>query len=266
MMNTNNKEPISPKVYDWDRSAKDYVSYRPGQPDSYYDFLANYNLGVAGQRIIDLGTGPGLLACAFAQRGGHVTGIDSSKGQIEQARLLAKKLQVDAVFHTCSAEEMPDLAEPVDMVVANMCWDFFDQRRVLDRLATQIIANGSLVISSLRWLDSDPIVERTEILLGEIGIKERIRKPDDVNDILACRIDDLRFKLYAYNRFIEPVRFNLDSWVGRQMTSKRWLSNIPESEDEKCGEYLRSRLLNLGDGEFDIEHQVYIQIYCFTPN
>jgi SAM-dependent methyltransferase len=42
-------------------------------------------IGVVGQRILDLGTGTGTLACGFAERGCDVVGLDPSPEMLAQA-------------------------------------------------------------------------------------------------------------------------------------------------------------------------------------
>ena len=72
---------------DWGRTSIDYAAHRPGPPARLYDLLAALGIGLAGQRVLDLGTGTGLLACEFARRGCSVTGTDISPGQIDAARV-----------------------------------------------------------------------------------------------------------------------------------------------------------------------------------
>ncbi len=61
---------------------------------------------VAGQRILDVGCGGGILAEALAAKGARVTGIDMGEAPLEVARLhlLESGLQVD--YRKCTAEEL----------------------------------------------------------------------------------------------------------------------------------------------------------------
>ena len=63
---------------DWGRTSQDYDHYRPGPPDSFYRKLLALDIGLPDQRILDIGTGTGLLARRFAAQGAHVAGIDVS--------------------------------------------------------------------------------------------------------------------------------------------------------------------------------------------
>ena len=62
---------------DFGLTSTDYARHRAGFPDSLFERLRALDLGLAEQRVVDLGTGTGSLARGFAQRGCKVIGIDS---------------------------------------------------------------------------------------------------------------------------------------------------------------------------------------------
>lgn len=49
------------KEFDWGRTSRDYAKYRDIYPDIFYEKIVNRNLCVRGQKILDLGTGTGVL-------------------------------------------------------------------------------------------------------------------------------------------------------------------------------------------------------------
>lgn len=66
-------------------------------------------------RVLDVGTGPGLVAHAAAQRGAEVIGIDFSETMISEARRLYPKLD----FRTQSADSLPFVDSEFDVVLGN---------------------------------------------------------------------------------------------------------------------------------------------------
>ncbi len=67
---------------DFGLTASDYAKHRAGFPDSLFERLRAFGIGIAGQDVVDLGTGTGALARGFARRGCRVTGIDPSESML----------------------------------------------------------------------------------------------------------------------------------------------------------------------------------------
>lgn len=68
-----------------------------------------------GERILDVGTGPGLVAAAAAKRGGEAIGIDFSEQMLAEAR----RLHPDIEFRKANAESLPFDDGEFDSVVGN---------------------------------------------------------------------------------------------------------------------------------------------------
>lgn len=84
---------------DFGKTAHDYGRYRAGFPDELFTRLAAFGIGVAGQRLLDLGTGAGTLGRGFARRGCVVTGLDPSEPLLEQAKQLDREAGVSTYTH-----------------------------------------------------------------------------------------------------------------------------------------------------------------------
>jgi SAM-dependent methyltransferase len=151
---------------DFGRTAKDYGRHRAGFPPDFFARVATWGVGVAGQRLLDLGTGTGTLARGFAQRGCRVTGLDPSASMLEQARELAAEegLGVEYVHASAEATGLPDAS--FDVVTAGQCWHWF-KRDVAAKEAMRVLRpNGVLVIGHFDWIPlPGSIVEATEALI-----------------------------------------------------------------------------------------------------
>jgi len=76
---------------DWGKASADYARYRSGPPPSLYRALQALDIGLAGQRVLDQGTGTGVFGRQLAKQGCSVVGTDPSSEQIRFARELAAK-------------------------------------------------------------------------------------------------------------------------------------------------------------------------------
>ena len=79
------------KAFDWGRTSKEYARYRDIYPEEFYRKIVDRDLCVKGQRVLDLGTGTGVLVRNLYSYGADWTGIDISPEQIEQARITGKQ-------------------------------------------------------------------------------------------------------------------------------------------------------------------------------
>ncbi|MBU3876706.1 hypothetical protein HGO97_012910 [Faecalicatena sp. AGMB00832] len=58
-MEIKNSSIDSGKAFDWGKTSADYAKYRDIYPDVFYKKILDRNLCIAGQNVLDLGTGTG---------------------------------------------------------------------------------------------------------------------------------------------------------------------------------------------------------------
>ena len=78
------------RSFDWGRTSADYARYRDIYPEEFYQKLLHMDIGTKGQKILDIGTGTGVLPRNLYRYGAAFTGIDISENQIAQAVMLAE--------------------------------------------------------------------------------------------------------------------------------------------------------------------------------
>jgi trans-aconitate methyltransferase len=95
-----------------------------------------------GERILDLGCGPGQLTAKIAEAGAHVVGIDSSPDMIGQARQNYPQLQfqlADAVRFT--------FPEPVDAVFSNAVLHWIQDAEAVVRNVASVLRPGGRFVA-----------------------------------------------------------------------------------------------------------------------
>lgn len=143
------------RTFEWGKTSDDYAKYRDIYPPVLYERLAALGIGIPGQRVLDLGTGTGVLPRNMYSYGARFTGVDIVEQQIEAARRLAAAKGMDIDFRVETVEEMRFPADSFDAVTACQCFIYFDKVRLLPRLSEILKQDGLLAIVSMNWLPGE---------------------------------------------------------------------------------------------------------------
>lgn len=99
----------------WSRCANSYVETFGQFTAQTVPLLIDGAQIAAGGRVLEVGSGPGHVCAAVAEKGAEATGIDFSGDMVD----LAKRLYPDVQFRQANAEELPFEDESFDAVVSN---------------------------------------------------------------------------------------------------------------------------------------------------
>ena len=124
-MNIRKQNLDNGNAFDWGRTSQDYAKYRDIYPEIFYQKILEKNIGTAGQKILDLGTGTGVLPRNLYQYGAEWTGIDISENQIAQAKLLSEQHHMKINFQAVPAEKADFPENHFDSVTACQCFWYF---------------------------------------------------------------------------------------------------------------------------------------------
>ena len=140
---------------------------------------------LAGLRILDIGSGGGLVAEPLTRLGAQVSGIDAGREVVEAARRHAAEARLAIDYRVATAEQLAAAGERFDAVLAlEIIEHVADVDLFLASLASLVRPGGALVLSTLnRTLKS--------LLLGKIAAEYVLRwLPAGTHD---------------WNRFISPA-------------------------------------------------------------
>lgn len=134
-MNITDSRIDAGKAFDWGKISEEYAKYRDIYPEEFYQKIVNRGLCTAGQKVLDLGTGTGVLPRNMYRFGAEWVGTDISPEQIEQAKRLSESVGMKIDYYASSTEELDLPKESFDVITACQCFWYFDHERVMPKLS-----------------------------------------------------------------------------------------------------------------------------------
>ena len=242
------------KAFDWGRTSEEYAKYRDIYPKEFYQKIIDRELCIKGQKVLDLGTGTGVLPRNMYQYGANWTGTDISPEQIEQAKRLseAEKMEIDYLAGPTENIDLP--MESFDVITACQCFWYFDHERVMPKLAELLKPNGKLLILYMAWLPfDDAIAGKSEELVlkyspnwsGAGETRHPIWIPDVTYDY---------FEMEEHEEYDLMVPFTKESWHGRMKACRGVGASLSGEELAKWDEEHRKLLDEIAPEQFDVSH------------
>jgi SAM-dependent methyltransferase len=247
---------------DFGKTADDYRTHRAGFPCSFFDRLAEFGIGTAGQRIIDVGTGTGTLARGLARRGCEVIGIDPAAAMLAQARCLDREAGVTVDYRQARAEDTGLPSDYADVVMAGQCWHWFDRAAAAREAARILHAAGRIVIAHFDWIPlPGNVVRATEELIEQFNASWKFGNligihPPWLRDLGEAGFDAIETFSYDVDVAYTPI-----AWRGRIRASAGVGASLPPSEVCRFDRALAKLLCErFPDPVLSIPHRVFAVI------
>jgi SAM-dependent methyltransferase len=123
-----------------------YEELRPPYPPAFFRNVAEQLQLTRRHALIDLGTGPGLLALGFAPYVGRVVGVDPEPGMLAAAREAAARAGVDLTLIEGKVETLPPDIGAFDVVSIGRALHWMDREATLARFETLLARDGRILI------------------------------------------------------------------------------------------------------------------------
>jgi SAM-dependent methyltransferase len=157
-----------------------YEELRPPYPPAFFREVAQRLAFGKQHALIDLGTGPGLLALGFAAYVGRIVGVDPEPAMLDAAKQAAERASQPFTLIAGKAEDRPDDVGHFDVVTIGRALHWMDREATLARLERLVAPDGVILICASfsardghnRWLDDYNTARRAwsnESLWSESG-------------------------------------------------------------------------------------------------
>ncbi len=247
---------------DFGLTANDYARHRAGFPESFFEHVAAHGIGLAGQQVVDLGTGTGTLARGFAWRGCTVIGIDPAANMLEQAKQLSTAEGVTVNYRVATAEATGLVDESADVVSAGQCWHWFDGNAAAKECYRLLHPSGKMVIAHFDWIPlKGNVVEATEGLIQAYNPAWKLGGGSGVYPLWPRHLAENGFvnlEMFTYDTF--PV-YSHEAWRGRIRASAGVGASLSAEKvaafDAELAEILRNRF---PDDPIPVHHRVFALI------
>jgi SAM-dependent methyltransferase len=138
-----------------------YEEFRPPYPLEFFRNVAE-RLGLSKEHaLIDLGTGPGLIALGFAPYVGRIVGVDPEPAMLAAARQAAAHSARDFTLIESKAEALPGDIGTFDTVTIGRALHWMDRDAMAQLFERLVAPEGAIVVCASRsaadsrnpWLD-----------------------------------------------------------------------------------------------------------------
>ncbi|MDR2546565.1 MAG: methyltransferase domain-containing protein [Lachnospiraceae bacterium] len=245
--------------WDFGNVAEDYAKYRDIYPESFLETLLRFDIGTAGQTVLDLGTGSGVIPRFMEIYGAKWTGTDLSPSQIEMAKSLENTGNIDYI--TCPADQVPLADGSFDVVTACQCFWYFPVETTIPEIKRLLKRGGKLAILSMIGLPRESaILAKSEELVLKYNPnwngcnldRVKLTPPDWLGD---------SFSVVALHEYVEEVAFTRKSWCGRMRACRGVGATLPPDLVKEYDKEHFYALCNMAGEVFTIPHQFLFQIY-----
>jgi SAM-dependent methyltransferase len=236
----------------FDLAAELYQDARPDYPEVLFDRLLQLSEMRPGDRVLEVGAGPGKATLPLLRRGLRVTAI-------EPGAALAGRARANVAGHPAEVvqvrfEDWPGPWGVFDLVAAATAWHWVDPERRYQLAAGALRPGGHLATwsaSHIFTLVGDPFFEDIQEVYDAIGEADPAGTPRPAPGELPEQTEEIEasglFDVVAVEHFDWTVDYDADGYIRLLSTFSGHIAASPEHREHLFSE-VRRRLAQRPDG------------------
>ncbi|MBK7708225.1 MAG: class I SAM-dependent methyltransferase [Acidobacteria bacterium] len=218
---------------------ENYVKYRPSYPNEMFGVFAREMNWTPDSVVADIGSGTGISAKPFLERGNRVVGVEPNAEMRKAAEEFLREFP-GFESHDGTAERTNLPSGSIDLVIAAQAYHWFDARKASEEFGRILVPGGFVaLIWNERLLDANEFLVAYEELLKEFA--------NDYDAVRHDRFDLARLQnefgaTFAQASFPNAQLLDFQGLRGRMHSS----SYMPPESDPRASE-LSAKLKTLFD-------------------
>ncbi len=149
---------------------------------------------IKGQRVLELGHGPGHLQLVLNEKGYEVYGLDESRFMSRQASHRLNKKQYPLRLLRGYAQELPFAQNTFDSLVSTFPSEYIFDPRTLAEIHRVLAPGGRLVTLPLAWITGGRPLERLAAWLFRVTGQTQ-GQPGQLNPLVRDRFEHAGFEV-----------------------------------------------------------------------
>ena len=239
------------KAFDWGRVSESYARYRDIYPMEFYQKIVNRGLCVKGQRVLDIGTGTGVLPRNMYKFGAEWVGTDISDNQIAQAERLSAGMNIKYLVSLAEKLDFPN--DSFDVITACQCFWYFRHEELMPLFRRILKPCGKLLVLYMAWLPfEDKIAGESEKLILKYSPKWS-GAGETMHPIFIPECYDSSFERTWHEEFRLNIPFTRESWNGRMKACRGVRASLTPEEIQRW-EQEHHEMLSHCPEEFEVIH------------
>lgn len=248
------------RAFDWGRTSLDYAKYRDIYPQVFFDKIAEKGLCIEGQKVLDVGTGTGVLPRNLYKNNAHFTGIDISREQVEMAQALSVKESMNIDYQCIPTEDIKFEDNSFDVITACQCFFYFKHDIVAEKFNRILKPEGKLLILYMAWLPFEDVIagESEKLVLkynpkwsGKEETRHNIDIPQEYLEYFSVESEEVYDVLVPFTR---------ESWNGRMRACRGIGASLSEEKIKNFNQEHLERLEEKAPAEFKVLHYVSMSV------
>ncbi|XHU82194.1 methyltransferase domain-containing protein [Peribacillus muralis] len=250
--------------------AKNYAQYRNDLPAELLESLRLRGIHFNNKKVVDLGSGTGVLSRALHNEGAFVVGVEPSAELIEQAKIIDESEGNKIEYINKCAESTTLKSGLFDYVTVLRAWHWFNREETLGEIKRVLAEKGILIVMDSGFISTSKVIDDTlQIIKSHMSHGElkppgsKVESKQFVNGFPVEWFNEWqehKFDLKETYKFKYTVSFTNEEWCGR-VGSLSWLAGFTDGErNEILAEISTHLVKEFGDEQHNIQHGCSITI------